>query len=81
MNMNDMIKLGMKLGNCSFSHSDLVDMEQEMLWKLSWNVYPPTTLTFAHHMICLFPGTVPAAPTRYIIQELVKYQTELAVCK
>jgi len=79
MNMEDMLKLGKKMGG-SFSHSDIVEMEQEMLWKLEWGVYPPTTFAFAHHMICLFPDSVPKSPTRYIIQELCKYMSELAVC-
>ena len=79
MNMEDMLKLGKKMGS-SFSHSDIVEMEQEMLWKLEWNVYPPTTFNFAHHMICLFPECVPKSPTRYIVQELCKYMSELAVC-
>lgn len=81
MNMEDMLKLGRKMGGPSFAHSDVVEMEQEILWKLSFNLHPPTAFAFAHHMICMFPHEVPKSPTRYIIQELAKYMTELAVCK
>ena len=84
MNMEDMLKLGTKLGPLggpSFSHSDVVEMEQTLLWKLGFNLHPPTAFAFAHHMICMFTEEVPKSPTRYIIQELAKYMTELAVCK
>lgn len=80
MNMDDMIKLGMRLGVSISSHA-VVDMELEILWKLKWNIFPPTAFCFAHHMISLFPREVPKSPTRYIMQELTKYMTELAVCK
>lgn len=80
MNMDDMLKLGKKLGG-SFSSRDVVEMELEIIWKLSWNIFPPTAFCFAHHMISLFPREVPKSPTRYILQELTKYMTELAVCK
>jgi hypothetical protein len=80
MNMDDMLKLGTKMGG-SFSRSAVVEMEYEILWKLSWNLFPPTAFSFAHHMISLFPREVPKSPTRYILQELTKYMTELAVCE
>ena len=80
MNMDDMIKLGMRLGVTISSHA-VVEMEREILWKLKWNIFPPTAFCFAHHMISLFPREVPKSPTRYIMQELTKYMTELAVCK
>lgn len=73
------IKLGMKIGGC-FTPIAVVEMEQEILWKLSWNVFPPTAFCFAHQMICMLPREVPKSPTRYIVQELAKYMTELAVC-
>ena len=79
MNMDDMLKLGTKMGG-SFSKSEVVEMEHAILWKLSWNLFPPTAFCFAHHMISLFPREVPKSPTRYILQELAKYMTELAVC-
>ena len=80
MNMDDMLKLGMKLGS-SFAPIAVAEMEQEILWKLSWNIFPPTAFCFAHHMICMLPRDVQKSPTRYIFQELSKYMTELAVCK
>ena len=76
MNMEDMIKLGTRLGGC-FSPVEVVEMERELLWKLGWNVSPPTSLCFAHFMICLLPKEV-SKSTRYVIQELAKYMTELA---
>jgi len=79
MNMDDMLKLGAKMGE-SFSRSAVVEMEHEILWQLSWNLFPPTAFCFAHHMISFFPQDVPKSPTRYILQELTKYMTELAVC-
>ena len=39
----------------------------------------PDSFCFAHHQICMFPQDV-TKPTRYIIQELSKYMTELSVC-
>jgi hypothetical protein len=80
MNMKDMLKLA--TGMCgSFSSRAVVEMELEILWKLSWNMLPPTAFCFAHHMISLLPREVPKSPTRYILQELTKYMIELAVCK
>ena len=79
MNMDDMIKLGRKLGAFHAPHA-VVEMEQEMLWKLEWKVHPPTAFCFAHHMICMLPREVPKS-TCYVLQELCKYMTELAVCK
>lgn len=78
MNMDDMIKLGATMG-CSFSPPAIVEMERELLWNLSWSVFPPTAFCFAYHMICMFPREV-ASSSRYILQELVKYMSELAVC-
>ena len=78
--MSDMLQLGMRLGVTISSHA-VVEMELEILWKLKWNIFPPTAFCFAHHMISLFPREVPKSPTRYIMQELTKYMTELAVCK
>ena len=80
MNMDDMLKHGLKMGS-SFASIAVVEMEYEMLWKLSWNIFPPTAFCFAHHMICMLPRDVPGSPTRYILRELSKYMTELAVCK
>merc|ERR1712194_3981 len=79
MNMDDMLKLGVRLGS-SFSSLSVVKMEHEMLWKLRWNMLPPTVFCFAHHMICMFPSEILNSPTRYIVQELSKYMSELAVC-
>jgi hypothetical protein len=79
MTMDDMLKLGAKMGE-SFSRSAVVEMEHEIMWQLSWNLFPPTAFCFAHHMISFFPQDVPKSPTRYILQELTKYMTELAVC-
>lgn len=79
LNMDDMLKLGARVGG-SFSPLSLVEMEHEMLWKLKWDVFPPTTFCFAHHMISVFPQEITKSPTRYIVQELSKYMTELAVC-
>ncbi|KAL7542849.1 hypothetical protein ACHAXR_012147 [Thalassiosira sp. AJA248-18] len=79
MNMDDMIKLGMRIGGC-FTPLAIVEMENEILWKLSWNVFPPTAFCLAHNMICMLPREVPKSPTRYIVQELTKYMLELAVC-
>ena len=79
MNMDDMIKLGMG-GVITFSAHALVEMEYEILWKLSWNTFPPTAFCFAHHLICMFPHPDVSKSTRYILQELSKYMTELAIC-
>jgi hypothetical protein len=80
MNMKDMLKLATRMSG-SFSSRAVVEMELEILWKLSWNMLPPTAFCFAHHMISLLPREVPKSPTRYILQELTKYMIELAVCK
>jgi hypothetical protein len=50
-----------------------------LLLQLNWDVFPPTTFVFASHMMCMLPPEVKRS-TRYIIQELVKYMTELAIC-
>ncbi len=78
MNMNDMLKLGATMG-CGFSPDSVVEMERDLLWTLSWNVLPPTAFCVAYHMIRMFPQEV-ATSSRYIMQELVKYMSELAVC-
>jgi hypothetical protein len=79
MNMDDMLKLGTALG-CNISPVAVVEMERDLLWTLSWNVFPPTAFCFAYHMIRMFPREV-VGTSRYIMRELVKYMTELAVCK
>ena len=78
MNMDDMLKLGTALG-CNISPVAVVEMERDLLCTLSWNVFPPTAFCFAYHMIRMFPREV-VGTSRYIMQELVKYMTELAVC-
>jgi hypothetical protein len=47
--------------------------------QLNWNVFPPTAFYFANYMICMLPSEVKRSTT-YIIRELVKYMTELAIC-
>lgn len=79
LNMDDMLKLGARVG-ASFSPLSVLEMEHEIIWKLRWDLFPPTVFGFAHHMICMFPREIPKSPTRYIVQELSKYMTELAVC-
>ena len=79
-NADDMLHLGVGVGGW-FSSLSVVQMEHDILWKLRWNMFPPTTYSFACYMICMFPSEIPKSPTRYIIQELSKYMTELAVCK
>ena len=78
MNMDDMLKLGATM-DCVLSPDSVVEMERDLLWTLSWNVFPPTAFCLAHHMIRMFPQEV-TRTSRYIMQELVKYMTELAVC-
>ena len=46
---------------------------------MNWDVFPPTSFVFASYMICMLPPEVKRS-TRYIIQELVKYMSELAIC-
>jgi hypothetical protein len=74
--MEDMIKLGQ---NRSFSPKQLVQMEHDILFTLEWDVLPSTTIEFVHHMICMLPSDVPNS-TKYVIQELSKYMSELAIC-
>lgn len=74
--MIDMIRLGR---SSSFSSKQLIQMENEILFTLEWDVLPATTIEFAHHMICMLPSDVPRS-TRYVIQELSKYMCELAIC-
>ena len=81
LNLDDMVKLATKMGGGFYTPRAIIEMEQEMLWKFAWDVFPPTAFCFAHHMICMLPDEVPTAPTKYLIQELAKYQSELAVCK
>jgi hypothetical protein len=78
MNMNDMLKLGATMGY-GFSPDSVIEMERDLLWTLSWNVLPPTAFCLAYHMILMFPQEV-TKTSRYIMQELVKYMTELSVC-
>ena len=81
LNLDDMVKLATKMGGGFYTPRAIIEMEQEMLWKFAWDVFPPTAYCFAHHMICLLPNDEPRAPTKYLLQELAKYQSELAVCK
>lgn len=73
--MEDMIKLGSR----PFTSLQLVQMEHDVLFTLQWDVLPSTTIEFAHHMICMLPSDVPKC-TRYVIQELSKYMSELSIC-
>jgi len=80
LNMEDMRKLALSLGNGSnYSANAVIEMEYDILWKLNWNVFPPTVYCIASHMICMLPPEV-GQSTRYMIQELVKYMSELAIC-
>lgn len=74
--MNDMIKLGL---NRSITPEQLVQVEHDILFTLEWDVLPSTTIEFAHYMNCMLPSDVSNA-TRYLIQELSKYMSELAIC-
>lgn len=47
--------------------------------QLNWDIFPSTAFCFANYMISMLPPDVKRS-TRYIIQELVKYMTELAIC-
>jgi len=74
--MVDMIKLGMSTG---FTPKQIIGMEHEILWTLKWNVMPCTVIQFAHYIITMMPVEVPKS-TRYLLQELSKYMSELAIC-
>ena len=74
--MNDMIKLGL---NRSISPEQVVQMEHDILFTLEWDVLPSTAMEFAYYMICMLPPEVPKS-TKYVIQELSKYLSELAIC-
>lgn len=74
--MNDMIKLGL---NSSISPEQVVQMEQDILFTLEWDVLPSTTIEFAYYMICMLPPEVPRS-TKYVLQELSKYLSELSIC-
>eukprot|EP00956_Cyclotella_meneghiniana_P031464 scaffold82658_cov40-Cyclotella_meneghiniana.AAC.4 len=79
LNMEDMLKLALSLGNGSnYSANAVIEMEYDILWKLNWNVFPPTVYCIASHMACMLPPEV-GQSTRYMIQELVKYMSELAI--
>jgi len=78
LNMTDMQKLARKMG-CSFEASDIILMENEVLWQLNWDVHPATVFSFSHYLTCMLPDGV-GQLTRYIIQELSKYCAELAIC-
>ena len=78
LNMTDMQKLARKMG-CSFEASDIISTESDVLWQLNWNVHPATVFSFAHYLTCMLPDDVGQLP-RYIIQELSKYCSEIAVC-
>eukprot|EP00986_Skeletonema_menzelii_P009369 scaffold4261_cov161-Skeletonema_menzelii.AAC.2 len=54
--MNDMIKLGL---NSSISPEQVVQMEQDIIFTLEWDVLPSTTIEFAYYMICMLPPEVP----------------------
>ena len=75
--MSDMIKLRM-CSSFSFSPKQIIGMEHDILFALGFDVMPCTVLQFAHYIICMIPS-IPSS-TRYVLQELSKYMSELAVC-
>ena len=74
--MADMIKIGL---NRSISREQMIQMEHDVLFTLDWDVLPCTTVEFAHYMVCMLPSNVPRY-VRYVIKELSKYMSELAIC-
>lgn len=76
--MTDMIKLGMS-SSFSFSPKQIISMENDILFALGFDVLPCTALQFAYYIVCLLPSEV-SSSTKYVLQELSKYMTELAVC-
>ena len=76
--MTDMIKLGMS-SSFSFSPKQIISMENDILFALGFDVLPCTALQFAYYIVCCLPSEVPSS-TKYVLQELSKYMTELAVC-
>ena len=71
-----MIKLGL---DRSITPEQLIQVEHDILFSLEWDVFPSTTIEFAHYMNCMLPSEVPNS-TKYLIQELSKYMSELAIC-
>lgn len=54
-------------------------MELEILEAIQWRMNPPTALSFIKNFLALVPGIIMSKNDRDTVNELAKYQTELAV--
>lgn len=68
-----------KLGRGLFRTEDVIEMEQQILTKLQWNVHPPTAMCFLRHYMRLFPSTM-AYSTSYMIAEISRFVAEISIC-
>ena len=76
-----MVKLDslVKLGRGQFKEEDVVQMEQQMLKVLSWQVHPPTPVCFLRQYLRLLPVSV-SPMTRYLLAEVTRFISEISVC-
>uniref|UniRef100_A0A7S1BIP4 Cyclin C-terminal domain-containing protein n=1 Tax=Corethron hystrix TaxID=216773 RepID=A0A7S1BIP4_9STRA len=44
-----------QLSNDNFDANDIIEMELDILQTLSWNIHPPTPITFIHYIFRLHP--------------------------
>ncbi len=68
-----------ELSRNSFSPNDIRDMETKILSTLSWLVHPPTPMDFVNELMEFMPVSVSSKACQDIL-ELVRYNTEVAVC-
>ena len=77
-----------KLSQSTFSENSIIAMELEMLQMLEWNLFPPTTHTFAMNLSNILLSIIysiedcpkPSLNARQEVEELSRFLTELSVC-
>lgn len=62
-----------------FTEEHITAMEESILNKLSWQVHPPTPLTFCRHLILLLPPNSVSPSVWHDMMEVAKFLTELSV--
>jgi len=68
------------LSNGNFLGRDLLEMEREILYTLSWRMNPPTPVCCVRHLLLLLPPTLISTSTKRYIRQYSEFFTELSVC-
>jgi len=70
----------MELSRGNFTVDHIVSMESVILRTLSWQLHPPTPLTFVNHLLLMIPNEPKNSEQIITLHEISLFLTELSVC-